>query len=101
MSKYQSQLEEIYKSNPNFIQPVSCRNEILNFVSQGLKDFSISRVNVKWGFAIPNDPNHTIYVWFDALLGYITALLESESKDLTLDSAISQGWPIDLSLIHI
>ena len=64
-----------------------------------MKDFSISRVNVKWGFTVPNDPNHTIYVWFDALLGYITALLESESKDSTLDNAISQGWPVNLHLI--
>ena len=99
LSKYQSQLEELYKNNPEFIKPKSCRNEILKFVNQGLKDFSISRVNVKWGFTVPNDPNHTIYVWFDALLGYITALLESESKDSTLDNAISQGWPVNLHLI--
>ncbi|MGB5593922.1 MAG: methionine--tRNA ligase [Crocosphaera sp.] len=98
LSKYQTQLEELYQQNPQFIEPESRRNEILNFVNQGLQDFSISRVNVEWGFPIPHDPNHTIYVWFDALLGYITALLEPEQEP-TLDNALSQWWPINLHLI--
>lgn len=98
LSKYQSQLEELYASCPDFIQPASRRNEVLNFVTQGLKDFSISRVNLDWGFPIPVDEKHTIYVWFDALLGYITALLEPDQEP-TLDNALSQWWPIDLHLI--
>ncbi len=98
LSKYQGQLEELYQQNPQFIQPESRRNEILNFVNQGLQDFSISRVNVEWGFPIPHDANHTIYVWFDALLGYVTALLEPEQEP-TLDNALSQWWPINLHLI--
>ena len=61
LSRYQNRLEELYQSNPDFIQPESRRNEVLNFVKQGLQDFSISRVNVSWGFPIPNDANHTIY----------------------------------------
>lgn len=98
LSKYQQQLEELYESQPDFIQPVSRRNEVLNFVKQGLKDFSISRVNLDWGFPIPMDEKHTIYVWFDALLGYVTALLEP-GQEPNLDNALSQWWPINLHLI--
>ncbi|MGK7942149.1 MAG: methionine--tRNA ligase [Crocosphaera sp.] len=98
LSKYQTQLEELYQKNPQFIEPESRRNEILNFIHQGLQDFSISRINLEWGFPIPNDPKHTIYVWFDALLGYVTALLEPEAEP-TLDNALSQWWPINLHLI--
>lgn len=98
LSKYQQQLETLYQENPEFIQPETRRNEVLSFVSQGLKDFSISRVNLDWGFPIPTDPKHTIYVWFDALLGYITPLLEPEQEP-TLENALSQWWPIDLHLI--
>lgn len=98
LSKYQDKLEEFFDKNPKFIQPESRRNEVLNFVKQGLQDFSISRVNVDWGFPIPSDPNHTIYVWFDALLGYITALLKPDQEP-TLKNALSQWWPINLHLI--
>lgn len=98
LSKYQKPLTELYQKNPNFIEPESRRNEILNFVSQGLQDFSISRVNVAWGFQVPDDPTHTIYVWFDALLGYVTALLEPDQAP-TLNNALSQWWPINLHLI--
>lgn len=98
LSKYQTQLEALYQKQPDFIQPESRRNEVLNFVSQGLEDFSISRVNMDWGFPIPFDPNHTIYVWFDALLGYVTPLLEPDSEP-TLDNALKTWWPIQLHLI--
>ncbi|MFB2970932.1 methionine--tRNA ligase [Aerosakkonema sp. BLCC-F183] len=98
LSKYQSQLEALYQERPDFIQPQTRRNEVLNFVSQGLQDFSISRVNVQWGFPVPVDPSQTIYVWFDALLGYVTALLDPDSEP-TLENALSKWWPIDLHLI--
>ncbi|WP_044290697.1 methionine--tRNA ligase [Rivularia sp. PCC 7116] len=98
LSKYQSHLEDLYNSKPNFLQPESRRNEILNFIKGGLQDFSISRVNLEWGFAVPNDPKHTLYVWFDALLGYITALLE-EGEEATLESALAKWYPINLHLI--
>jgi methionyl-tRNA synthetase len=98
LSKYQQQLENLYSEQPNFIQPESRRNEVLNFVKEGLKDFSISRVNVEWGFPLPIDPDQTIYVWFDALLGYITALLEPD-EEVTLEKAVSKWYPIDLHLI--
>lgn len=98
LSQYQEKLEELYAENPDFIQPESRRNEVLSFVKRGLQDFSISRINVEWGFPIPHDPNHTIYVWFDALLGYVTALLDPES-DPTLENALKTYWPIDIHLI--
>jgi len=98
LSKYQTQLEQLYQEQPDFIQPESRRNEVLNFVNQGLQDFSISRVNVAWGFPIPHDGKHTIYVWFDALLGYVTALLDPEDEP-TLENALAKWWPIDLHLI--
>ncbi|RUR86860.1 methionine--tRNA ligase [Chlorogloeopsis fritschii PCC 9212] len=98
LSKYQSQLEKLYQSQPDFIQPETRRNEVLNFVKQGLQDFSISRVNVEWGFPVPADPNHTLYVWFDALLGYVTALLEPDEEP-NLENALAKWWPINLHLI--
>jgi len=81
LSKYQNQLEALYKERPDFIQPESRRNEVLSFVAQGLQDFSISRVNVDWGFPVPVAPNHTLYVWFDALLGYVSALLDPDQAE--------------------
>lgn len=98
LSAYQNKLEVFYNSHPEFIQPVTRRNEVLSFVSQGLQDFSISRVNMDWGFAVPDDPNHTIYVWFDALLGYVTALLEPEDEP-TLANALRYWWPIQTHVI--
>ncbi len=98
LSKYQNQLEELYQKQPDFIQPESRRNEVLSFVSQGLQDFSISRVNLAWGFPVPVDPSHTIYVWFDALLGYVTALIDPDSEP-TLENALQKWWPISLHLI--
>ena len=98
LSKYQEKLETLYTECPDFIQPVSRRNEVLSFVAQGLQDFSISRLNLDWGFPVPSDPRHTLYVWFDALLGYVTALLESEDEP-TLENALKQWWPINIHLI--
>ncbi|GAB4374129.1 MAG: methionine--tRNA ligase [Elainellaceae cyanobacterium] len=98
LSKYQQALEELYATNPDFIQPEIRRNEVLSFVNQGLQDFSISRVNFDWGFQMPVDPNHVLYVWFDALLGYITALLDPEDEP-TLENAVARWWPINIHLI--
>jgi len=98
LSKYQESLEKLYAEQPDFIQPETRRNEVLSFVKRGLQDFSISRVNLDWGFPVPTDPEHTLYVWFDALLGYVTALQDpSETPDL--DAAIAQWWPINIHLI--
>ena len=97
LSNYQSEIENLI-DNPNFIEPKERRNEIKNFVSKGLKDFSISRTNLDWGISVPNEANHTFYVWFDALLGYISALNLDEQND-SLDEALAKGWPANLHLI--
>jgi methionyl-tRNA synthetase len=73
LSKFQDQLLELYKTQADFIQPESVRNEIVAFVSRGLDDLSISRANLEWGIELPFDPDQVTYVWFDALLNYITA----------------------------
>jgi methionyl-tRNA synthetase len=98
LSKYQSRLEQLYQERPDFIQPASRRNEVLGFVSQGLRDFSISRVNLSWGIPVPTDPSHTLYVWFDALLGYISALL-APGEEPTLENAVRDWFPFRLHLI--
>jgi methionyl-tRNA synthetase len=98
LSKYQQQLVDLYAEQPEFILPTSRRNEVLKFVGGGLQDFSISRVNVDWGIPLPADPQQTIYVWFDALVGYITALLDPDVEP-SLDHALAQRWPINLHII--
>ncbi len=74
MSDFQQQLLDLYESQPDFVQPESVRNEIIQFVKQGLEDLSISRSSFDWGIKVPWDDEHVIYVWFDALLNYITAV---------------------------
>ena len=74
LSAMQGALLDLYRSRPDFVQPESRLNEVVSFVAGGLKDLSISRASVKWGIQVPGDPSHTIYVWFDALANYITAL---------------------------
>jgi methionyl-tRNA synthetase len=97
LSRYQSRIEALI-SQPGFIQPASRRNEVENFVKQGLRDFSISRVNLPWGVPVPGHAGHTFYVWFDALLGYITALLaEGDAPDL--ETALARGWPASVHVI--
>ncbi|KAF7827449.1 methionine--tRNA ligase, chloroplastic/mitochondrial [Senna tora] len=98
LSKYQKSLEETLIQNPDFVQPSFRFNEVQSWIKSGLKDFSISRASVDWGIPIPNDKTQTIYVWFDALLGYISALSDDrEQHDLL--SAVSSGWPAQLHLI--
>jgi methionyl-tRNA synthetase len=74
LSAFQQPLLDLYDSRPEFVQPDARRNEVRSFVASGLKDLSVSRVSVKWGIPVPGDDKHTIYVWFDALANYITAL---------------------------
>jgi methionyl-tRNA synthetase len=97
LSRYQQAIETLIRT-PGFIAPESRRREVENFVAQGLRDFSISRVNLPWGIAVPGHPGHTFYVWFDALLGYITALLDSDDQPL-LETALERGWPASLHVI--
>ena len=76
LSDYDEALLELYKSRPEFVRPEARRNEVTSFVAGGLQDLSVSRLksSVSWGIPVPDDPNHTMYVWFDALTNYITAV---------------------------
>ncbi len=74
LSKYQSQLLELYKNNPQFVLPTHRFPEVVSFVEAGLEDISISREGKTWGIPVPGDSNHAIYVWFDALINYISAV---------------------------
>lgn len=74
MSAFQEQLLALYEERPDFVQPASARNEVVQFVKQGLLDLSISRSTFDWGVKVPWDDSHVVYVWFDALLNYITAI---------------------------
>ncbi|MCP3819373.1 methionine--tRNA ligase [Streptomyces sp. A3M-1-3] len=94
LSEYGPKLLEFYESNPGFIQPESARNEVLNFVKQGLQDLSISRSTFDWGVPVPWDPKHVIYVWIDALLNYATAVGYNENP-----AKFAETFPADVHLI--
>ena len=94
LNKYQDRLLEYYKSHPDLIKPQGRRNEVVKFVESGLKDLSISRTSVRWGVPVPGDDAHIIYVWFDALSNYITALNWDEGDEL-----YHKYWPADLHLV--
>lgn len=95
MSKYQEQLLQHIETNPEFIQPRSRRNEILNFVREGLRDLSISRTSFSWGIPVPGNERHVIYVWFDALTNYITALGYPGDPE----GHCKKFWPADVHVI--
>jgi len=97
LSKYQDKLLELYRSQPDFVQPEARRNEVLAFVEGGLKDLSISRSSVKWGIPIPDDPEHVFYVWFDALTTYMSALGYGEGGER--EANWEKIWPADVHLV--
>jgi methionyl-tRNA synthetase len=128
LTKFQREIEELLSrggggasgsgaSPPEFVVPSARRNEVLGWVKEGLRDFSISRAKVKWGVPLPRDPSQTAYVWFDALAGYLTGTLaaaeaeEGESGAATtatattttatplLDRLPSAGWPADVHVV--
>ena len=72
LSAFEDRLLKYYEEHPDFIFPISRKNEIINFIKQGLKDLSISRTTFNWGIQVPNDPKHVVYVWLDALTNYLT-----------------------------
>src|SRR3954449_526234 len=94
LSKYQQRLERLYAENPSFCEPEHFRNEVLGWLREGLRDFSISRAGTNWGIPFPGDPNHRIYVWFDALTNYITGAGFPEDMD-----AFAYWWPADVHII--
>lgn len=95
LSKWGDKLLEFYDSNPDFILPRHRRNEVTNFVKSGLRDLSISRTALKWGVPVPNDPDHVMYVWMDALTNYLTAI---GYPDTDSDS-YKKYWPADLHMV--
>lgn len=96
MSKYADRLLKYYEEHLDFIQPESRKNEMINnFIKPGLEDLAVSRTTFDWGIKVPNDPEHVIYVWIDALSNYITALGYG-SED---DSLFKKYWPADVHFI--
>lgn len=97
MSKYQKQLEQYIEDHPDFIQPESRKNEMLNnFIKPGLQDLCVSRTSFTWGIPVDFDPGHVIYVWIDALSNYITALGYSVDEKGEL---YKKYWPADVHII--
>ncbi|MBO6203401.1 MAG: methionine--tRNA ligase [Selenomonas sp.] len=94
MSNYQDKILAYIEEHPDFIQPVSRRNEMINFIKQGLEDLCISRTSFDWGIPVPIDEKHVIYVWFDALTNYLTPIgfLDDQEK-------FNKFWPADLHLV--
>lgn len=99
LSKYEKNLLDHYKNNPEFLSPSSRSNEIINFVKSGLRDLSITRTKVKWGIPVSSDPNHVIYVWFEALQNYISALGYDPTKKDSLTSTKPSSWPADVHVM--
>ena len=95
MSKYQDQLLQYIDEHPDFIQPVARRNEMINFIKQGLEDLCISRTTFDWGIPVPINDKHVIYVWFDALTNYISALGYGTDND----DLYQKFWPADIHLV--
>lgn len=96
MSKYTDRLLKYYEEHPDFVQPVSRKNEMINnFIKPGLGDLSVSRTSVEWGIPVPSDPKHVIYVWIDALTNYITALGYRTDDD----EKFKKYWPADVQLV--
>ena len=92
LSRYQQPLLDFYAANPDFLQPAFRLNEIRNFVEGGLQDLSISRTSFQWGIPVPDEPKHVMYVWFDALTNYLTAL-GFGSGDPDADARVARFWP--------
>ncbi|MBQ7705949.1 MAG: methionine--tRNA ligase [Selenomonadaceae bacterium] len=94
MSKYADAVLKYLEDNPEFLEPKSRRNEMINFIKQGLEDLCVSRTSFNWGIPVPDDEKHVIYVWFDALTNYLTPIgfLDDAEK-------FKKYWPADLHLV--
>lgn len=96
MGKYADRLLKFYEENPEFIQPESRKNEMINnFIKPGLEDLAVSRTTFDWGIKVPGDPKHVVYVWIDALSNYITALGYGSEND----SLYQKFWPANVHLV--
>ncbi len=95
LSKWEKPLLEYYENHPDFISPISRKNEVVSFVKNGLKDLSVSRKSFSWGIKVPNDKDHVIYVWLDALTNYISALNYPDKNN----KLYKDFWPASIHLI--
>ncbi|MBI3951175.1 MAG: methionine--tRNA ligase [Acidobacteria bacterium] len=93
LSEFEKPLLDYYREHPEFVQPEVRRNEVISFVKSGLRNLSISRSSITWGIPVPDDPPHVMYVWFDALSNYITALGYPNGE------RFKKYWPADLQLV--
>jgi methionyl-tRNA synthetase len=98
LSAFQDKLLQLYTEQPDFIRPETRRNEVMSFVRGGLRDLSISRSTFSWGIPVPDDPKQVIYVWFDALANYITAIGYGSSHK-GAQEAFQKYWPADLHMV--
>jgi len=99
LSKYWDRVREHVKNTPNFILPAKRQNEVICWLRDDNKrDFSISRASTSWGLPVPGDDSQVIYVWFDALIGYLSSLLQPGDPP-TLEAAMNRGWPADVHII--
>jgi methionyl-tRNA synthetase len=94
LSAYQERLETLYREHPSFCEPEHFRNEVLAWLREGLRDFSISRAGGSWGIPFPDDPEHRIYVWFDALTNYVTGAGFPDDAEM-----FARWWPADVHVI--
>jgi methionyl-tRNA synthetase len=92
LSEFQQRLLDFYEANPDFIKPESRRNEVLSFVQGGLRNLSITRTTIRWGIPVPGEAPHVFYVWFDALIGYLSAVGGPDYDERGL-------WPADLHIV--
>ncbi len=96
LSKYQDRILKFYDEHPDFLEPISRKNEMLeNFFKKGLNDLCVSRTTIDWGIKVPFDPKHTVYVWIDALSNYISGLGYLSDNDENM----KKYWPADLHLV--
>ena len=95
LSKWENKLLEFYDKNPDFILPISRKNEVISFVKNGLKDLSVSRKSFKWGIPVPSNKDHVMYVWLDALTNYLSALNYPDENN----NLYKNFWPADLHII--
>lgn len=95
LSNWADRLLALYDANPDFIQPQSRRNEVVSFVKSGLRDLSVSRRRLKWGIPVPDDDEHVMYVWLDALTNYITGVGYPDTES----ASFKRYWPADFHVI--
>ena len=94
LSNYADKILKLYDEHPEFLEPETRRNEMRNFINQGLEDLCVSRCTFDWGIPVPNDPKHVMYVWVDALSNYITALGGPDDSE-----EFNKYWPADVHLV--